>query len=385
MGQLNNTGYQVKSFSDYKTELQAMFQNAFGMAIDLSETSPQGNLINAMAEWCENADKIGLDVFRSMNIMTASGISLDFIALLRRVVRNAGIKAVIDVELTSSSFPYTILAGEKFSNDNGDEFVLEADALITTSPQTIQLVASNSGELDIETGDKLTSVSFINQLQDIEITTYSNGTNTETDKQLRERLRLTNGENANATVESIYYALRNTDNVLKVNVLENASGTPNGLGMPAHSIEALVLGGLDLDVANAIFSRNPAGTIMFGTTTIPVVDVMLNSHDVSFTRPTQKRVYVKCTAIKKEFQLSIDTTFFNDMKAEVKEYVANLRIGENVSYTTIYGIFAKYNAFDIVSLELSFDGIVWQTITLNINVKEYAEIVNLADVEIVVL
>lgn len=387
MGVLNSTGYQVQTFAEYKALFQAAFISAFGAGIDLSETSPQGNLVNAFSEWAENGDKVGLDVFQSMNIKTAEGVSLDFIALLRRVVRKAGTKSVIDCAFTSSATPYSLSTGERFTLTNNPdiEFELAAGVTISSTPQTVQLIAVNPGEVSAEVGDKLTSVSFIQQLQDIEITVFTNGTDTETDDELRARLETTNGENARATVESIYFALLDIDDVQKVNVLENATGSVDGLGLPAHSIEALVLGGLDADVAEAIFNKNPAGTVTFGSTTVAVTDIMLNSHDISFTRPTQKTVEVRVTVQKKEFQDAVDTTFFDTMKQEIKDYVDALRIGEDVSYTTVYGIFAKFNSFDINLLEMRLDAGAWVSTDLSIDTREYADLLDVSDITITVV
>ena len=73
----------------------------------------------------------------------------------------------------------------------------------------------------------------------------------------------------------------------------NDTDAPNADGVPAHSIEVLVLGGLDQAIADALWSvAGGSGIHLHGSTTKTVVDSQGNTQTVRFSRPTQVPIYV---------------------------------------------------------------------------------------------
>lgn len=355
MAELNENGFIVRTFAQIKTALQDAYKAAFGNDIQLDEESPQGVIINKEAEMLENLEKIGLDLFTNFDVNTAGGVFLDNIAVIKGTERNDGTKAVADVTLTSSTQPYVIPAGTQFRylNDPTIIFINQTSITVTSLTFVAQLIAQNNGKTNIEPNQKFQAVQFIAELDDINVDSIVDGTDVESDAELRSRLKRTNGQNASNDINSMFTAVSGLDNVQKVNILENDTDVTDLNGIPSHSVEVLVLGDTDENVANAIFSKKASGTGTYGTTPVIVQDIMGNDHTINFTRPDPIDVFVHVTVQPKEYQDSVDSTFFDEMKAEIATYIFDLRVGENVSYTTIYGIFAKYNAFDIVELELA--------------------------------
>ncbi len=64
-------------------------------------------------------------------------------------------------------------------------------------------------------------------------------------------------------------------------------------GLPPKSIEVLVLGGLDADIAAVLFAEVAAGIETFGTTSVNVTDSNGDVQVVKFTRPTPVPIYVR--------------------------------------------------------------------------------------------
>lgn len=388
MATLDANGYLARTFAAIKLDFQTAFQTAFGGGIDLTDQSPQGTLINILSEIAENLEDIGLDLFVNFDVNTATGVFLDNIATIKGTQRNDGTEAVINVDLTSTTFPYTIPINTQFRylNDPTLLFTNTTPIVVTSSPFNTQLIAMANGLTSATIGQGLQSVSLIPQLTNIVITAIADGTNTESDADLRARLKRSNGQNASNDLNSLFTTLVNRSNVQKVNILDNDTGVTDINGVPAHSIECLVLGDTDQAIGDAIFSKKCSGVGTNGSTTVTSLDIQGNPHIINFSRPMLLTAYIRVTVTAKEFQQTVDSTFFQQMKDQVLAYVDALKVGEDVSYTTVYGIFAQYNSFDIVTLEQSNDNSTWVQTNLAVGVREYAKIVTEnTDITIVVV
>lgn len=373
MGSLGITGFSVTSLSSYKTQIQTLFQTAFGSGIDLSEQSPQGNLINSLAEMFADNDLVGLDIFNNLDAEQSQGVMLDLIAILKGTQRNDGTAASLSVQLTSNATPYTINAGSVFPLSDTDYLFTNSSAInVSCGVQTASLLATTNAITGVEIGNKLTSQSYYPQLTDIEVLSFIEGTNDETDTALRARLKSLETINSIGEVDSIYSALLNLDNVSKCNVFENDTSAVDSNGLPAHSIEAVVLGDTDLNVATTIFQRKSAGTVTYGNTTCAVEDTQGFNHNILFTRPSKVNIYVAASVTAKDEE-TLNPEHFSYIQTECQTYVAGLKNGQDVSYSSVFGIFAKYNDFDIVSLTLS-SGVSPVSANIPVGIRQYASI-----------
>lgn len=76
-------------------------------------------------------------------------------------------------------------------------------------------------------------------------------------------------------------------------VFENVTDVVDAFGIPAHSFEAVVLGGLDADIRQTIFETKPAGIRPHGAVSGTVVDSTGISHTIKFTRPTAFLIWIE--------------------------------------------------------------------------------------------
>lgn len=378
MGTLNDTGYETQSFATIKTAIQNILKAAFGADIALDDETPQGVLVNQLAEQLEDCENIGLAFFNALDPAVASGELLSLLAIVRGTARRTGTKAVYTVTLTSSSTPYTILSSAVFAliDDSTKTFSPSASITVSSASQSATLQAVDNGISGATIGDKLqVSIGSYAQLTDVEITAIEEGTADETDAELRARLKIYTSALSRGSVDDIYSALMELDDVTRCNVVENdTTGTVDSI--PAHSIECLVLGGTDEDVGTTIFNYKDAGTPTYSDTadSYVVTDTQGTDHEIYFTRPTIQNIYVRATVVAKEGK-QINAGNFDAIKTECITYVSGLKIGENVSYTSIYGKFAKYEDFDIDTLELSLDESDWVSTNLTVASRSYASLI----------
>ena len=124
------------------------------------------------------------------------------------------------------------------------------------------------------------------------------GAYVETDAALRNRRESELAGRGNGPVPAIRADLlkvgQGTANpVLDCIVFENYTDVVDVNGIPPHSFEAVVLGGLDADIRQTIFDTKPAGIRPHGTVSGTVTDSTGISHIIKFTRPTTYSIWIE--------------------------------------------------------------------------------------------
>lgn len=157
----------------------------------------------------------------------------------------------------------------------------------------------------------------------------------ESDEQLRERFRLSKALRAISLTDSLYAALLEVSGVEQVRLYENTQNVADPIGQPPHSFRPVVLGGLDQEVAEAIWKNRPLGIASTGNTTIPIKDSHSNIQTVSFTRPIEVPIYVKI--VISPIDDGLEEGGVEKIKEAVAEYVNTSRkIGGEIVVSRLY-------------------------------------------------
>ena len=170
------------------------------------------------------------------------------------------------------------------------------------------------------------------------------------------------------TLGSTLSALLTLDGVTKIGFLQKEDDPD----IPTNSTEFLVVGGDEQDIAKTILEYKCPTSLTYGSTTVVVDNYYNRTRTIHFSRPTQKQVEITAVITKKEGQTTINVNNNDTIKQEVCDYINSQDIGIDVSYTTIYGTFAKYNDFDIVSLEIGVVGDTPASTNIVLGNREYA-------------
>jgi hypothetical protein len=385
MGILNEFGYLKDSEADKIVSLEDIFKSAFGSDINLDLTSPQGQLIRFFARIFEEVDNTGLQIFQNLDYNNASGLMLSLIAISKGQPRRDGTKAVIEADFKSTATGYTITAGSIFAllDNTNIQFVILEDTPITTINQTIELVAVDKQTTNAIITDKLTALTNYPLLIDIEITDIEDGTNIESDVELKNRLNSSDTETGMNDAKAISTRLALVEGVSRKRVFNNDSDIVQN-GVPAYTIMAQVVGGDDTEIAQVILDNIASGTPTFGGVDIDLLDNDGYLKTIKFNRPTAIDIEVRITLEKRNNQL-IDSSLFNEFKNNTQNYINSILIGDNVSYTAIFGFWASGN-YNINKLELSLDaGANWLEEDLVIDFTEYARMLTTDDIEIIII
>jgi uncharacterized phage protein gp47/JayE len=128
------------------------------------------------------------------------------------------------------------------------------------------------------------------------------GRTQETDAALRTRRNQELASAGNTTVDAIRSNLLSMNAgsedvnhlpATSVTVFYNDTDYTDSNGLPAHSIECLVLDGTEADIAQTIWDSVGAGTRTYGTSSATAIDSEGNAQTVYFTRPTEIPIYVR--------------------------------------------------------------------------------------------
>lgn len=159
------------------------------------------------------------------------------------------------------------------------------------------------------------------------------GRNIETDNELRIR-RVLSSKIGGSTPEGIKARVLNTPGVTSCKVIENRLLVPDVDGRPGNSFETLVLGGVDLDVANAIWLSSPAATATFGNVSVTIIDSSGDNQVIKFSRPTKMYIFVTVT-ITLDTSGAYPTEGDAVIKDGINKQINMLTVGQDVIYQSL--------------------------------------------------
>jgi hypothetical protein len=159
-------------------------------------------------------------------------------------------------------------------------------------------------------------------------------------------------------------------------------------GIPAKAFEAMVYGGTNSDIADAIYRTKAAGIQAFGDITIPITDDNGQVHSIGFSRVAEVPVYVHVT-LTTDAELfpvngmtTIETNiikYIGGTDADTTKYYG-LGLGDDVVYTKIIGICHSVAGVTDVTVTLSTDDITYTAANVaiatgQVAVTDYAKVV----------
>lgn len=196
------------------------------------------------------------------------------------------------------------------------------------------------------------------------------GQNEETDDELRERALGTTSGGGSATEDAIVGNIINeVDDATSVTLYENKTDVDNtgSGGLPPYSFEAVVFGGSDQDVADAIFEKKAVTSRDYGgvngteVTETVVSDVNNQQRQISFSRPTSINVDLTIDVV-------VNSSYIGDkkLKDRIVDYiggtlssgdeVVGLESEEDVIIDVLRDIIVGSDDTGVVAFDNSVDG-----------------------------
>lgn len=368
---LTDAGFRRPTYAELLDALEHKARELFGTKANLTVRSPLGIFLRIFA-WMLNLLFSTLeDVYNSRFIDTAVGSSL--YNLGRAIgLRLLGAQKAVGYLTFNGDVGVEIPKGYLAETIAGEQYITLQSGVIMDGSVTLPAAAVIAGP-DGNTAENTVSV-ITNPKTGISSVTnaraFEGGRNTETDAEFRERYYLSvdfaGGVNIEAIVAEIYESV---EAVIAVIGEENDEDEVSPTGLPPHSIEIVAYGGLDEEIATAIYKRKAAGIQTFGNTTTPVITASGSTYNVHFSRPKPVNVWVKISNIV------TDRTFPLDGVEQIKQRIVNfigantrggLNIGQAVICVALPTEVLKVPGVVDFDLKISADGVNfgWENIVI---------------------
>ena len=352
---LTLSGLQIKPLTVLRAEFQALLRTAFGNSFDVGDQSNAGHVYGIVAAALSDIWEIMQAVNANQDPDQATGAGLESLSALTGTFRPDATFSTVPLVFTgngASVVPATTVVAttstaQQFTNDaNATINALSAWAGLTAylvgarvtdnarayqctiagtsgdpgsghfGPQTTDeaivdgtvtwtylgegtgagdgtATAVNEGPVVAVARDITTKVgSASGWASVINLVDATTGRAVATDAELRTLREQELSGDGKSTQDAIRADLLIITGVIACTVFANNTDTTNTDGMPPHSVEALVRGGADQDIRNAIYAAVAAGIATTGNTDGAVIDSEGTSHDIKFTRPTEIPIYV---------------------------------------------------------------------------------------------
>ena len=370
MGHWSDQGFIANPLSYYKSEIQQIFVDAFGSDFDLNDNLPQGVLIQRLAELFYGIDMDGIEAFSRLNLNTMGGLFLDVVGNLRGITRRLGTPqtGVVSVTCRAENFiPFSFPEGTVFTVvETGDRFVTTGLTTLSSNVASIEVAYSEDGNSSAIIGNTMT-VEGYPQVQNIEIISLFDGTDRESDISYRSRLQkeypaavgtmeyVTNKIRALASVKAVGFLYNDTDTTVDT----IPAYCTEWIVAPKAEVRADALGVMKADVASVIINSKVPGSPTYGNTSVVTQDVFGTQKTVNFTIAEEIPIEISVTVGTPEATGVFDLSGISEIKIAVGDYVNNLDIGKDVSYSRCIAPFAASEGFDVLSFKMrTVNGII---------------------------
>lgn len=304
---LTADGFKIKRLDDILAEIRQRFRDEFGDAIDLSDASPMGQVIAIMAERESLVWELAQDVYNSQYPITSEGKQLDNVVSITGTTRQGPQFSRVESGVAFGTNG-TIVTNGTIISVNGNpnaRFVVQGDYEInvpdggTFKAENIVLIAEEAGQTQANTGTltvietPIAGLDSFNNLADAEI-----GSETETDAELKARRDQELQIAGAATLEAIISEIGARELVDAVIVFQNVTSIPDSDGRPPHSLDIVIKGDDEDDLAQAIFLVIGAGIETIGNISKTVVDSQGFNQTIKFSRPTDAPIWIEIDITK---------------------------------------------------------------------------------------
>lgn len=368
---LSATGLSTKSLNTLISELTTALQGIYGTDINVDQNSPDGQAINLYSQGGVDLREVLTQSYTSFDPDEAFGRVLDQRVGINGVVRQAGSFTQVPITITvDRALNLVGLDGQATElnptvanlftvrdNQNNQFFLLNSTSFAAPGSQSLAFRAARLGLVEVQLNTITTAVSVIAGVTDINNPAAATiiGVDEETDAALKIRRRASVGLGAVGSIDAIRSALGNVTNVTTALVLENDTGTTDGNGTPGHTIWAIVEGGTDTDIANAIFVQRSVGSGLRGAVEVEVPTVSGTTYTVRFDRPGIEDLYIRFSIV--------DTTGAAIDNSQIAESIVEnvfWNIGEAASGDVLTAFLLGLNAnYRITGMQVSSDGMTF--------------------------
>jgi len=346
----------------------ADIQEAFGGTLNLdpsnseSLTTPQGQIATSETAIIGNVNDTFVNLTNMVNPAFASGRWQDAIGNIYFMQRLPGQPTTLQIACVGLA-GVVIPVGSIIQDTSGNPYFSTGAATIPVSGTvTVSFAAQNLGPTAVPGTNDVSIYQAIPGWDSVTCTGGEEGSNVEGRAAFEARRAASVAVNSIGSLPSILGAVLSVAGVLDAYVTENDTGSPatkGGVSLAANSIYVAVVGGQDIAVAQAIWSKKAPGCVYNGNTTVTVQDTSKGysppypSYAVSFERPSPLPILF---AVSIATNSNVPSTAVSQIQqAIVAAFAAGgaapASIGSTVYASSYYGVVAALGSWvQIISI-----------------------------------
>lgn len=349
MATVTDSGIQIKRLDTLIDEFEAGFRRIYGQNINLDPDTPDGQLIGILAQIQADNEEVAELVYKQLDPDLATGTWLEqrvaYAGLRRKAASYSYLRSVLLTGVPGTK----LFAGLTISDTNKTRWILVNDCEL-------------SGNGTVRADFRSESLGAFSLPEDIEMTieTITLGLNTatttspaevgeeeETDAELRQRFFRSRHKNAENSLNAIHSAISQLSDVKNVIILENNTDTIDDYGVKPHSLNIIVEGGNDEDIAKAISENKGAGVGLQGDVSIPL-KVAGAVQQYRFDRVKYVDIAVHLVIVRDEDGTEID-------RPALAEIISSqtFEIGRDVQLSRMYTPINTVKGFWVESLKIA--------------------------------
>jgi uncharacterized phage protein gp47/JayE len=334
---IDSTGLHLPLYADIAAYELAQYETVFGQSVSNDDSNADIQWCNIFSLLINDAFQVGQLAYNARSPITAIGSDLDAVVAINGIARKSASysTALITVSGIAGTF---IPSGVVQDNNaflwqlpNNITIPLGGSINVTATCTTVGAIAAAANTITListPTGGWNSATNASPAVVGLPV---------ETDSQLRARQAISVSRVAKTLVQSTISAIAEVPNVSRYYndpAAENPTGGTDIYGNPAHSISMVAEGGLDLDIATAIYNNKTPGCLTNGTTTVPVTDPNSGAvTNISFFRPTNVPIFVTLVVSGLNGFTSATIT---SIQTAILNYLNALQIGENLTISGLY-------------------------------------------------
>ena len=335
-------GLTIPSYNDILNYLLTGFRAIYGQNVYLGTDSGDYQLLAIVAlAIYDNMNGLVL-IYGQRSPVTAIGTGLDAIVKMNGIVRRSATNSTATLTLTGTI--NTVINNGAVSDINNYLWSLPSPTTLTGSTTTVTATCQTAGNITANAGT----------ITNIATPTggWTGATNPsaaipgqpiEADSSLRARQAVSAAGPSSTTLDGTISDVAAVEGVTRYNILENSTGSTDGYGNPAHSITAVVEGGDQTAIADAIYYNKGIGPTVNGTNpasgatliTVPITDPQNGglTQTIYFFRPGDQPIY---TSVFIEVFSGYTSANATNIQTAVQNYLSGLQIGQPILYSEVY-------------------------------------------------
>lgn len=362
----DSNGLSIASFVDIKRTLINRKRELYGVDIDVSDASADGQWITEIALLINNTFQCFNALYADLNPATAQGKALDLLASFSNISRKPAMASICEVTLTmSANQSYDMPVDARFIDKNGNIWQIDDDRLEYLPPETnnvyhcengqcVPLICEITGPISIPANSILGFININSSNSNVTVSQPAagiQGSIAESDVHLRARRNRSAANEAITVIDGIQGALLANTNIIDAYIINHTVAEPSPANIAAHTVEVILHSRIDTTamrtfIANTIYDRlTPGIPTSYDAYTTQWNELQTFRENLSTDIVTYKKIvqWVEAIPIMPKIKINLHMLANCDMQTAAKNI-----IGFVANYANNLGLLVDLNAASIL-------------------------------------